>query len=126
RCDGSGSCRECLGDADCPGSLPFCSGGTCVECTDATQCPDPGVQCNVATCDGGRCGTAPAPLPAGCDDGFFCTVDDRCSAGGFCVGTQRTCDNFTPHCSEELQRCVECTSDDQCQFSCDDQGACRF
>jgi hypothetical protein len=125
RCDGDGVCLECLGDEDCEAPLPFCSAGACVECTDASQCPDPGVPCNVAACDDNRCGAAPAPLPTSCDDGFFCTVGDTCSAGGFCVGQQRQCPSSAPECSEQLLRCVECTSDDQCQFSCDDQGTCR-
>jgi hypothetical protein len=125
RCDGDGSCLECLGDEDCQAPLPFCAGGACVECTDATQCPDPRLQCTVAACDAGRCGTAPAPLPSACDDGFFCTLDDTCSVRGFCVGQQRQCPDSAPECSEDLLRCVECTSDDQCEFSCDDAGNCR-
>lgn len=125
RCDGSGRCLPCLEDADCAAPTPFCSAGACVACTDASHCPDPGLQCNVAACIEGRCGSAPAPLPASCDDGFFCTLDDRCNARGFCVGDQRPCDGFAPHCSEELGRCVQCTSDAHCTFSCDDQGACR-
>jgi hypothetical protein len=125
RCDGSGACLECLGDADCALSLPFCSGGACVECTDASQCPDPGVPCNVAACDANRCGAAPAPLPTACDDGFFCTTNDSCSSRGVCVGQQRQCPSSAPECTEQLLRCVECTSNDQCEFSCDDQGTCR-
>jgi hypothetical protein len=125
RCDGSGACLECLGDDDCALPLPFCSGGACVECTDASQCPDPRVPCNVAACDANRCSAAPAPLPTACDDSFFCTVNDSCSSRGVCVGQQRQCPSSAPECSEQLLRCVECTSDDQCEFSCDDQGTCR-
>lgn len=83
----------------------------------------------------------PEPCPAGsdgtpCDDGAYCTVDDKCALGQ-CVGQERncgddlpcsvdTCSNAAAACQHDLEPCPcladsDCTDDDPCTGteSCD-------
>jgi len=58
RCDGKGSCVECLIDQDCEDAkLPFCSElGLCVECVSDEPCKN---KSDALVCGGFACVTAP-------------------------------------------------------------------
>jgi len=81
-------CVECLTDDNCTDNeTPFCVANTCVECRDNEDCSDP-LFCNGAEfCDNGTCMQGEPP----------------------CEG-----DNETPLCNEELDQCVECFTDREC------------
>jgi uncharacterized protein (TIGR03382 family) len=120
-----GTCRSgrcCLGCWD--GSL--CQVGDSLD-----QCGGGGGMCegcvvdeNICTsevCEGGMCMTA-ASAEVLCDDGMFCTENDRCM-GEVCMGTVRACDDMDPcsadSCDEASRRCVfdrsaSCTIDGMC------------
>jgi hypothetical protein len=61
-----------------------------------------------------------------CDDGHFCTVDDKCSAGA-CTGTMRDCTDTnactTDTCDDAGGRCVNDPAPHE-GASCDDDNAC--
>lgn len=112
------------------------SGGTCLSNNqpDGTACPDTTFCDGAETCTGGVCSaTGPNPCPAGtvcnegtdmcdpatgctgqpngtaCDDGAFCTINDRCQ-NQTCVGTPNSCDDAifctNDTCDETNNRCV--------------------
>jgi hypothetical protein len=84
-------------------------------CRFDAECDDEN-PCTLDTCEeGGACNHQPADGP--CDDGKFCTGDDRCVEGA-CVGGANPCtEGF---CNEDLNACVDClTSQD-----CDDGNVC--
>lgn len=79
--------------------VPEVDGG--IPCASDFDCPDDG-PCSTWICDG-ICIEALEPNGATCDDGLFCTVDDRCE-GGRCGGRERACgvvtDCSVPACGE--------------------------
>src|SRR5690606_9615602 len=85
-CDGASLCVECVSDAQCSGSRPFCdtSANACVECLSGSHCGD-GNECTSDVCSAGVC--ANPALASG----------SPCS-GGACDGASL---------------CVECVSDAQ-------------
>ena len=80
-----GACRECLVDEDCSRGKPACVGNVCVECRAASDCPN-GQACN-------------AVLSA-C--AFACVEPSDCAG------------QPTSRCSSELDLCVQCLGDDDC------------
>jgi hypothetical protein len=134
QCDGSGGIEEVADDSDVPPD----PGGGCVlpACRDGSldQAPRPaGVACgdgatacsDVDRCDGeGRCALNHFPNGRACDDSQYCTKTDTCS-NGVCVGSGLVC---TPqrNCSEELDRCLQCTENRDCDGFCgpDRPGSC--
>ncbi|MEO8846629.1 MAG: glycine-rich protein [Kofleriaceae bacterium] len=82
-----------LGLSACGDNQPPCPTGTCSiggACyPDGVH--DPSNACSV--CDAAAAPTAwTAANGTTCDDGLFCTTDDRCNAG-VCAGVARTCDD---------------------------------
>jgi hypothetical protein len=116
-----------------------CRGGRCAGLPK--DCPAPAAgSCRVTTCnpDTGACGFADAADGAACDDGRYCTVNDRCQ-GGSCGGGARDCNPpgetcRVGACDEANDRCnvsdrpdgtqcddgQYCTTDDRCS-----RGVCR-
>ncbi len=140
-CNGTELCNETTDTCDrgittCdPGSLCNDQTDTCVPtcmgCVVGGVCYgngqlDPLNPCRV--CDPGRSTTAFSDNDgATCDDGQFCTVDDRCSAG-MCAGTSRSCDdgvacNGSETCNEATDTCdrgtTTCDPDELCDASSD-------
>ena len=137
RCDpGAGGCVadavgcDCDSDEDCADAT-LCDGSErCVnqECVEGTAvvCSPSSDPCLVATCAPvtGICGLVPAPGTPSCNDGKFCTQNDRC-ADGVCNGAQIGCDDFLDcsidGCTEVAGGCFhdksqcECLQDSDCQ-----------
>jgi hypothetical protein len=125
--------------------VPAAEDGCCLD----SECSDLDDDCNVGRCcvsdDGeGACvQVARDPLPD-CDDGLFCTVDDRCvlssdGVSAVCTGDPRDCSEedvppcITGVCDEEAGECVarvnegeECSTDDPCleDETCQTDGTC--
>ncbi|MEK6677058.1 MAG: hypothetical protein AABZ47_15570 [Planctomycetota bacterium] len=90
----TGLCQTCFGNADCNDNNP----------------------CTTDTCSSGMC--AFTPNTQTCDDGNFCTINDRCN-GGSCLGTAVICppDQF---CDGSDGQCVDCLT----IAHCDDENLC--
>jgi hypothetical protein len=80
---------NCIGAGDPCAANPTCS-RSCNEASDScttaagTPCESDANPCTDDVCDGeGSCD--PVPNTGACDDGLFCTTDDRCSDGN-CIG----------------------------------------
>ncbi|HEX6766111.1 MAG TPA: hypothetical protein VF103_11550, partial [Polyangiaceae bacterium] len=134
---GEGALAGSGGDGPTGGSAG--SGGTssCEGCTiDGTCYADgtrnPSNDCEI--CDPGASSSRFSPADdVPCDDGKYCTIDDRCEAGT-CNGNARPCSdgvacNGEETCSESAQSCVPGTSqcpstavcnadDDRCVEEC--------
>lgn len=107
-------------------------------------------QCERRACflDVGRCTVVPVEDGEPCEDGLFCTVEDKCAAGQ-CSGLQRDCSDddmcSEDFCDEDADLCVHvpkecddnnlCTTDycspatGECVFepkSCDDNDLCTI
>jgi len=105
----------CTTDACDPGSgkctnqvLPdWCLvAGTCFFAGTAPS----GLEGQCKACDPDKTSAAWTPLPDGaaCDDGLFCTVEDKCAVGA-CTGAPRVCDSTdcgTGICVEEADKCA--------------------
>jgi hypothetical protein len=98
KCDGAGSCVECLAPADC-----------------ATPA---GFPCTTATCNGShQCATASAPPTTNCGQGPSCSSDvahaqDKCNGSGACVsGANTPCPPYV--CAATTCR-NDCTNDNDC------------
>ena len=69
------------------------------------------------------------PEGSDCDDGLYCTIDDRCHAG-VCAGVARACDDgracTSDSCSEPARACSSDTTACECATAddCDDQNPC--
>jgi len=115
-----GTCDEAT--AACV-ATPLANGATCDDglfCTTADQCTAgvcggtvrdcsaSGNACNAGTCDetADACVATPLPDGATCDDGAFCTINDRCSAGT-CGGGARDCSSASNQCNTGV--CNEAT-----------------
>jgi len=138
-CSG-GSCSVHSGNP-CPPSAPYCIEATdqCVsvacfndsDCDDGNPCTDDICQ-NPGT-DSANCINTNDDSNS-CNDGKWCTINDRCSSGS-CIGDPRNCNDGNECtddiCNENLDRCdhpynnnscndgLWCTINDRCQ-----NGAC--
>jgi hypothetical protein len=119
-CDPStGAC----GFADSPDGTPcddgqYCTvGETCQAGICGTprprDCNPPGEPCRTGTCDeaNDRCVVQNRPDDTGCEDGAFCTVDDRCFGGVCRARRARECPDANAgcrvgRCNEGEDRCV--------------------
>jgi hypothetical protein len=124
--------------------VPAEENGCCLD----SECSDLDDDCNVGRCrvtDGeGACvQVARDPLPD-CDDGLFCTVNDRCvlssdGVSAICTGDARDCSEeddlpcITGVCDEEAGACVPevnegaaCSTGDPCleDETCQADGSC--
>jgi uncharacterized protein (TIGR03382 family) len=87
--------RRCNGKESCVAGQ--CVSGSPLVCFSA----DP---CTAVTCDeAGGCTSAPRPEGESCDDGRFCTTEDKCVSGA-CTGT--------PVCATPGNGCVSSTCDE--------------
>jgi len=115
-----------------------CADGLCTG--DPRDCSELSDQCNLAICNNASaiCEAMPLPDSTPCDDGSFCTVDDRCVTGQCLGGTPRDCSEGGDgcqvwFCNDASAICESdplpdgtlcddglfCTLDDQCT-----EGAC--
>ncbi len=76
-----------------------------VTCNNPPQCRTS----DGASCSGGLCTYPPNPEQnnLNCDDGLYCTIDDKCSNGN-CAGTARNC-GANSYCDETSDSC-KCNS----------------
>ncbi|MEW5854920.1 MAG: DUF4215 domain-containing protein, partial [Myxococcota bacterium] len=107
-------CVVCLGNADCPSTLPFCDTTTnqCRgECTDDSQCGGDTPAC--APLGHRKAGTC-----VGCTGDQHCPATERCDTAVTdtcveCVADQ-DCAVPTPFCHPTSRGCVECLGDSDC------------
>jgi hypothetical protein len=146
-CNGTDTCSAgactvhtgdpCAGGTECNNicdeAADTCFSPAGAQCTDTT--PN---DCQDAQCNGlGSCNQAAANQPdtTTCDDGFFCTVGDTCTAG-VCGGAGRDCsDNIdctTDSCNEATDSCdhapvnLACDDDDPSTVDiCDPTSGCE-
>ena len=109
---------QCDDGAVCTGS-DACGSGICKGvlladcCTQSSDCDDDN-PCTQDSCDpgSGQCSNTPGPLNGtSCQDGHFCTTDDKCT-GGTCVGKLRDCAQVADECNlglcdEAANACVK-------------------
>ena len=121
--------NECTDPDTCNAS------GVCLanHAADGTLCA--GAQCRATECEEGVCtDQGPADPNTPCDDGLFCTVDEKCNGAGVCQGgTANTCDDQRPcttdSCDETFGVCVHdinagtCLINDQCNNAGNDNPA---
>ncbi len=123
----------CEGDAQCDEELVWCEGarlcraGACL-CRDAptdggvsdggvdtgSSCATTETACDDGMdedCDGLTDCADDDCIGASCDDGFFCTMNDKCGTDGACSDTEPRCATF---CNESTMSCEECTMDADC------------
>lgn len=55
--------------------------------------------CAVGKCFYGVCVSDPINSGSTCDDGLYCTLNDKCSSDGQCIGEQRDCGGFDGSCN---------------------------
>jgi V8-like Glu-specific endopeptidase len=112
-----------------------CAGGSCAG--GSRDCSELDDQCHDGECDETADVCEPVPKETGtaCDDGRFCTVEDRCEAGDcsgvdrdcnddlFCTG-EETCDEIADSCESAGDPCAETETcdevDDLCLAASDD------
>lgn len=117
-------CRpvDCLADADCEESAPYCDDNNeCVACLTNADCDD-GLFCNgPEVCNNDH--ECTAGVPVDCDDGDACTGTETCDDTlGACVAGEDPCsltealDRCEPATTEEGYVCevVECLVDEDC------------
>lgn len=94
-----------------------------VGCVVDEDCLMPDNSCMRRTCNAdGVCVQQIRANGAECDDGQYCTVEDRCTRGT-CVGQLRSCEPGV--CMEEEQRCSgTCEADAECQV--EGHGECQY
>lgn len=129
----SSSSAECTVDADCDSccnllrgdraSTPVASLNPCLLSPNTSS----------FVCQN-ECCVPPLPIPAPdgtpCDDGRWCSMQDRCYAGE-CVGVERECRDSDfctlEECSETLQMCVSGSvrNDPDCEHDCEMDDDCR-
>jgi hypothetical protein len=93
-CPSSGGCNRGVCDEDndvCGAPVPGCSIGLVLPTCYAEGAANPLNPCEV--CRAAENDTDWSAIAAGdsCNDGEFCTEDDKCNAQGQCRGTQKTC-----------------------------------
>ncbi|MSP92830.1 MAG: hypothetical protein EXR79_13670 [Myxococcales bacterium] len=119
---GPGGCDD--GDACTTGDL--CKAGKCagaaVDCGDDNPCTE-----DACLADTGDCSHKNKPDDTVCSDGSLCTLADKCSHDGKCVGSAKLCDDGNP-CT--IDACKATTG--ACQFDnatgdpCDDGNSCTL
>ncbi len=112
-----------------------CTGGSCAG--SPRDCSAQNGQCTTGVCDetSDACVGQAKPINTPCDDGLFCTQNDKCNATGSCIlSTPRDCSSLDTECAEGVcnetsDTCVAqnlpngtgcddgllCTADDSCQ-----------
>ena len=113
-----------------------CGGGGATDCSAiADDCND-GV-CNENT---DQCESLPINYGDACDDGLFCTVNEICWPGGFCVGSDLDCSAASTDicnigvCNEATDACEPspaniggvCDDGDACTVTFCGAGSCQF
>jgi hypothetical protein len=136
----TGVCSEEHGQCE---AEPKQNGTTCddgVFCTDADACTEgvcggapkdcsaAGDSCNVGTCNEATqaCVATPSNEGGTCNDGAFCTVNDKCTAG-HCGGAAKDCSSAsnqcaTGTCNEDTDACVAVAANNGA--ACNDGSAC--
>jgi hypothetical protein len=112
-CDPKLGCVECLGEEDCPATLPRCLQGACVGCRPGIVASDAGP----SDCAPGACSTSDyschdACPSTACSEGTLCDV-----ASGECLACRDDRDCASGLCSPTVKRCVECFDDASCPGS---------
>ena len=125
--DGCGDiCGECDAAAcqDMQTYVPAqtCSAGLCI--TDGIQSCSDSNPCTIDSCDpDAGCLNSPAMDNSVCDDGNFCTADDKCVAG-VCVGPiPLSCDDFNPCTDDSCDPATGCTQENN-EAPCEDGMFC--
>jgi hypothetical protein len=97
-------------------------------CTVADDCLDFNGQCVLGACVNGECVAQPANQGGACDDGLFCTLDDKCNGGVCAGGAALQCASgnacFAGVCDELTDTCIEQPGNDGAQ--CDDGDPCTY
>lgn len=92
---------------------------------DGTPCLSDEKPCTADSCQRGVCLHAPLESGTLCDDGLFCTDEDRCDEAGLCEGSATTCDDdnecTVDACDEDSRSCGVTVLVDS---DCDDGNAC--
>ena len=127
---GSGDPAECETDADCASCCASLRGSGSDVSLDPCLLPPP----NASRVCVDRCCVSPAPVYAEdgtpCDDGAWCTADDRCSLGE-CAGVPRQCSDAdfctVEECSETQRGCVSGAflQEGVCENVCSSDADCR-
>ncbi len=94
------------------------------ECTVAADCNAAGLtSCQVPTCNGGVCGSAPAADGAECSTGNACLDGETCSAGVCAGGTVKPADCGARECGNDAcgNTCGSCEQGEICNSA----GACE-
>src|SRR5579884_3138994 len=105
----------------CNAGLRDCGNGSCQQCCGAPDCP--GTECAPATCSAGQCGTAPLGQGQPCGTGATCSngtakAQDTCDGNGNCVpGATTTCGNGCSGdtCAPLQGNGATCSDGGQCQ-----------
>lgn len=81
-----------------------CIAGRCEA--EPVNCENSSDQCNIGVCEPrtGECVARPKQMGEQCDDGNFCTLEDRCEAG-ICVSSRRV------DCSDQETECLSALCD---------------
>jgi hypothetical protein len=118
---------------DCSAFDGPCAVGTCDKAKGCYAAPkNDGASCgqqtlgDVPVCDKGLCVTKPANAGAKCDDGLYCTIDDKCTKG-VCQGAPNPCAApgdvcMIGTCDEATHTCVAVPGNDG--KACDDKNLC--
>jgi hypothetical protein len=94
-------------------------------CLDGTRCVAPDEPSGCSFCDlsqpaepGGDVLASYRPANTLCDDGLFCTVEDKCDGAGRCASKPNVCDDgavcTTDRCDEEVDECTSQTVTSWC------------
>jgi hypothetical protein len=116
-CDDLNACTN--GDLCTDGE---CLSGTLVECDDGNICTHN--SCVAAPADdGGGCKYLPEPGKT-CDDSNPCSIDDKCTEEGICLGTAGNCDDDNPCTADFCDPVAGCQHDPATGAACDDDDPC--
>src|SRR5262249_59496402 len=103
-----------------------CSGGACLK-GPPVDCSILDTICGMGVCDPqSGCMVQPKNDGTPCDDGLYCTINDKCM-GGACKGQPNTCAApgdvcMIGNCDEVLKKCTAVPGNDGAP--CDDKNAC--
>ncbi|NOZ86534.1 MAG: VCBS repeat-containing protein [Deltaproteobacteria bacterium] len=95
---GSTSCMNKLDD-DCDRRIDL-DDPDCIECTSDQDCDDRN-PCTTDKCTLGKCTSTNVKNNTECDDGLYCTVDDKCESGK-CKGSAKDCSALDDPCHEGI------------------------
>jgi len=119
---------ECSEDLCSEGSNLDDNAGDCLavlsdcDCTDDSECDD-GNDCTDDVCENNMCKATPNNFNT-CDDGFWCTINDRCE-DGICINEDRPYDDgisCTSDSCDEINDVIKNLQDDS---ECDDSLYCN-